>query len=530
MGKGRISSTGDAHSLPAVHPCDRRAYLVSRLGLLVTLGLVLQVLEGMLPPILPLPGAKLGLANLATLVAVFVLGPREALAVTFLRCLLGGLLRGSIVGLTISLAAGTAATLVMTVVYALRPPGMTLTGLSIAGAVSHNATQLGVAVWLVGFPGLVHYLPFLLLLALPTGFLVGVLARRLLLSLGTGPLPRLAVSPARPGSGTVAARQEIGGSAQRSGSPVPVVVDSHHRPPAADAGLPGEAAGAGKGPGTGREGAAAVLMEGVTVWLPGREGRPILSDLHLRVEEGEFVVLTGLNGSGKSTLCRLVNGLLLPGRGRVLVFGMDTSSPEHIPEIRRQVGMILQNPDHQLVGATVEDDVAFGPENLGLPREETAARVEEALRAAGVAHLRRRQPHLLSTGEKKRVALAGALAMRPRLIVSDESTSMLDPTNRAGLLGLLRRLRDEEGIALVHVTHRPEEFLLADRLVLLEGGKVAYDGPPHAFLSAAQLRGRIAVGEPEVLLLSRELRRRGWRVPERPRTAEDILEGLWALP
>ncbi|MCL6569545.1 MAG: Gx transporter family protein, partial [Meiothermus silvanus] len=162
--------------------------------LLVALGLVLQILEGMLPPLLPLPGAKIGLANLATLVALFVLGPWEALAVNLLRCLLGGLLRGSFVGLTISLAAGTAATLVMMAVYEAKPPGITITGLSMAGAVSHNAAQLGVAMWLVGFPGLVNYLPLLLLLALPTGFLIGVLARRLLLSLG--PRPYLSAAPA----------------------------------------------------------------------------------------------------------------------------------------------------------------------------------------------------------------------------------------------------------------------------------------------------------------------------------------------
>lgn len=170
-------------SFPAA---DRRAYVVSRIGLLVALGLVLQIVEGTIPPILPLPGARLGLANLATVIALVTLGPWEALAVNVLRCLLGGLLRGSFIGLTLSLTAGTAATLVMAALYGLGPRALSLTGVSIAGAVTHNAVQLAVAMWLVGFPGLKHYLPYLLLVALPTGFFIGIAARRLTLSLGRG--------------------------------------------------------------------------------------------------------------------------------------------------------------------------------------------------------------------------------------------------------------------------------------------------------------------------------------------------------
>lgn len=164
-------------------PADRRARIVSRLGLLVALGLVLQVIEGTIPPILPLPGAKLGLANLATVVALVILGPWEALAVNVLRCLLGGLLRGSFIGLTLSLAAGTAATLVMIFLYAVPFPALSITGISIAGAVTHNAAQLAVAMLLVGFPGLVYYLPYLLLIAVPTGLFIGIVVRRLALAL-----------------------------------------------------------------------------------------------------------------------------------------------------------------------------------------------------------------------------------------------------------------------------------------------------------------------------------------------------------
>jgi heptaprenyl diphosphate synthase len=180
-----MRSTSKSPGTHAAYPsADRRAYQVSRIGLLVALGLVLQIIEGTIPPILPLPGAKLGLANLATVIALVALGPWEALVVNVLRCLLGGLLRGSFVGLTLSLVAGTAATLVMAALYGLGPRAFSLTGISIAGAVTHNATQLAVAMWLVGFPGLKYYLPYLLLIALPTGIFIGLAARRLVLSLG----------------------------------------------------------------------------------------------------------------------------------------------------------------------------------------------------------------------------------------------------------------------------------------------------------------------------------------------------------
>ncbi|MGQ9474539.1 MAG: Gx transporter family protein [Actinomycetota bacterium] len=504
-----MSSIAETRSNSSIPPSDRRAHLVSRLGLLVALGLILQILEGMLPPLLPLPGAKIGLANLATLVALFVLGPWEALAVNVLRCLLGGLLRGSFVGLTISLAAGTAATLAMMAVYETKPPGITITGLSMAGAVSHNAAQLGVAMWLVGFPGLVNYLPFLLLLALPTGFLIGALARRLLLSLG--PRPYLSAAPA-----LHAHPQDHHGEIGQEGPATAYLSYLKERKPG----------GAISGPSDLKE--PAIFMEDVTIWFPGREESPALIDLELRVEEEEFLVITGLNGSGKSTLCRLANGLLLPMRGRVRVHGLDTSWPENLSKIRSMVGMVFQDPDHQLVSATVEDDVAFGPENLGLDRQEIASRVEEAMRRVGISHLRDRQPHLLSLGEKKRVALAGVLAMRPRIILSDESTSMLDPMGRAEFLRLLLRWREEQGVTLVHVTHRPEEFLLADRLVLLERGRLVFDGPPCLFLAQPELRNRIGVREPELLALARELRDRGWALPAFPRETEDLLEGLWA--
>ncbi len=506
-------STADRRQSGLLPTSDRRTYLVSRLGLLVSLGLVLQILEGMLPPVLPLPGAKLGLANLATVIALTVLGPWEALAVNVLRCLLGGLLRGSFIGLTISLAAGTAATLVMVSLHLLRPPGLTLTGTSIAGAVSHNAAQLGVAMWLVAFPGLKYYLPYLWLLAVPTGFLIGLLARRLIIALQ-------ASQREREGGVRVASRNDIPcdtrGPAPAHPSPAQHgrVTAASHVAPAPPCAPPER---------------IALLYEGVSLVYPGREGRPALQGIDLAVREGEFVAVAGLNGCGKSTLCRLANGLLLPTEGRVLVHGLDTSVPSHLPRIRASVGLIMQDPEHQIVSSTVEDDVAFGPENLGLSREEIEERVEEALRLTDLSALRRRQPHLLSLGEKKRLALAGALAMRPRILVCDEGTSMLDAVAREEMLSLLARLREERGLTLLHVTHRPEEMLLAERLLLLEGGRITYDGTPWRFFQERELLERSHLRCPELLLLARELSRRGLLAREPRATTSALLEEICAL-
>lgn len=509
-----MSSTDDRPATGPLPPSDRRAYLVSHMGLLVALGLVLQILEGMLPPVLPLPGAKLGLANLATIIALVSLGPWEALAVNILRCLLGGLLRGSFIGLTISLAAGTAATLVMVAVYVSGLPGISLTGMSIAGAVTHNAAQLGVAIWLVGFPGLRHYLPYLLLIAIPTGFFIGILARRLLLALRGG--------PAADGEGFPAPIRKVFPEKARGA-----------RGQACDLPAGSEAWPAGEGHAVEPSHARpknAVVFEDVTLRYPGREDSPALCGISFAVREGEFVAVTGLNGSGKSTLCRLVNGLLLPTEGRVIVHGLDTSVPADLARIRAWVGLIMQDPDHQIVASTVEDDVAFGPENLGLPREEIASRVEEALRLAGLSGLRQRQAHLLSLGEKKRLAMAGVLAMRPLLLVSDECTAMLDPLGREEMLANLLRLREERGLTLLHVTHRPEEILYADRLMLLEGGRIIYDGSPTAFFQEKQILERSRLHLPELLLLARELRKRGLAAPANPRDVHELLEGLCASP
>ncbi len=232
-------------------------------------------------------------------------------------------------------------------------------------------------------------------------------------------------------------------------------------------------------------------------------------DVSLTIRPGEFVALVGGNGSGKSTLAKHLNALLLPTHGRVVVDGLDTRDPHALWEIRRRVGMVFQNPDNQIVATVVEEDVAFGPENLGLPPEEIAGRVEEALRAVGMLEYRLREPHLLSGGQKQRVAIAGVLAMRPRCIVFDEATTMLDPEGRREVLDTAHRLRDREGIAVVHITHSMEEAAEADRVVALHAGRVVLDGPPREVFREVRRLREVQLDLPEVARLHACLERRG---------------------
>lgn len=238
------------------------------------------------------------------------------------------------------------------------------------------------------------------------------------------------------------------------------------------------------------------------------------------------MALAGPNGCGKSTLCLLLNGLILPRSGKVSACGMDTLLPGNIPEIRRRVGLIMQNADNQIVGPTVEDDVAFGLENISISRSEMLSRVEEALAATGLTAQRGREPHLLSAGEKKRLALAGALAAGPDVLVSDESTSMLDPPARADIMALFDRLRREGGISIVHATHRPEEMLAADRVVFLAGGRLVFDGEPGEFFGEAGAEVRGGLRPPALWRLARALRERGFDVPPCPLEAEEVLARL----
>ena len=253
------------------------------------------------------------------------------------------------------------------------------------------------------------------------------------------------------------------------------------------------------------EGVAPIVLDGVT----------------LDIEEGSFVAVLGHNGSGKSTLAKHMNAILLPTGGKVYVDGMDTADEDKLLDIRRTIGMVFQNPDNQIVASVVEEDVAFAPENLGVPSAEIRRRVEEALEAVGMTEYARHAPHLLSGGQKQRVAIAGVLAMRPRCIVLDEPTAMLDPVGRREVLDTVCRLQRELGMTVVLITHHMDEAARAQRLVVMDNGHVVMDGPPaQVFQNVVGLR-RLGLEVPDSVSLLYELRQAGLDVPLDVLTPED---------
>lgn len=224
----------------------------------------------------------------------------------------------------------------------------------------------------------------------------------------------------------------------------------------------------------------------------------VLDKLSFEVREGEFVAVLGHNGSGKSTLAKLFNGVLMPTEGKVLVNGMDTADEKNIYEIRRNVGMVFQNPDNQIVATVVEEDVAFGPENLGVPHEQLRERVDNALRAVNMYEHRKKAPHLLSGGQKQRVAIAGVIAMQPSYIVLDEPTAMLDPSGRREVMDTIRDLNRKLGITVILITHYMDEAAKADRVIVMDDGKILMDAPPaEVFLQNEALKA-VGLDVPQV--------------------------------
>ncbi len=273
--------------------------------------------------------------------------------------------------------------------------------------------------------------------------------------------------------------------------------------------------------------APAFELAGVSYGYDWRGGRiDALRDIDLVIPRGQFVAVAGSNGSGKSTLASLLNAMFQPDRGRVEVFGMDAANPEHLWEIRRSVGLIMENPDNQIVGPTVADDIAFGPENLGLVHEEIVARVAAAMEAMGIEELSATEPHFLSEGQKQKVAIAGVLATGAEAIVSDESTGLLDPETRLAVLDRFDELRRERSITVVHITHLPEETLRADRLIVIEAGRLAADRHPAEFFADRELLRQLGLEQPALYALADELRRRG--LPVGPAAhPEDLVKALW---
>ena len=255
----------------------------------------------------------------------------------------------------------------------------------------------------------------------------------------------------------------------------------------------------------------------------------VLDELSLSIQPGSFVAVLGHNGSGKSTLAKHFNAILLPSGGKVYVGGMDTSDEGRLLDVRRQVGMVFQNPDNQIVASVVEDDVAFGPENLGVPSEEIRERVDAALKAVGMTEFIHHAPHLLSGGQKQRVAIAGVLAMRPRCVVLDEPTAMLDPVGRREVMSTILELKEKFGITLVLITHHMDEAAQADRLVVMHDGHIVADGrPAQVFRNVDGLRA-LGLEVPETVALMHELNKHGVDVPLDTLDVDSCAEALKEL-
>ena len=270
--------------------------------------------------------------------------------------------------------------------------------------------------------------------------------------------------------------------------------------------------------------------EHLTFAYPAEEGQSAptaaLEDVTLSVEKGSFVVVLGHNGSGKSTLAKHMNAVLLPCGGTVYVDGMDTKQEALLLEIRRRVGMVFQNPDNQIVANVVEEDVAFAPENLGIPTEEIRRRVDDALAAVGMSEFTRHAPHLLSGGQKQRVAIAGVIAMAPECVVLDEATAMLDPSGRREVLSAIRALNRERGITVVLITHHMDEALGADRLIVMNDGRLAMDGTPAEVFTQVDALRAMGLAAPDTVELLYGLRQGGMDVPLDALTVEDCAAAI----
>lgn len=267
----------------------------------------------------------------------------------------------------------------------------------------------------------------------------------------------------------------------------------------------------------------------LTFAYPSAEGERstlALDGVSLSIEKGSFVVILGHNGSGKSTLAKMFNAVLLPSGGTVYVDGMDTGNEELLLEIRRRVGMVFQNPDNQIVANVVEEDVAFAPENLGVPSAEIRVRVDRALAAVGMEQFVQHAPHLLSGGQKQRIAIAGVLAMKPKCIVLDEATAMLDPIGRSEVLSTIERLHKQDGITVVLITHHMNEAENADRVIVMNDGRLAMDGAPREVFSRKAELEKLGLTVPDTVLLLDSLRQGGMDVPLDAVTVDECVDAI----
>ncbi len=251
-----------------------------------------------------------------------------------------------------------------------------------------------------------------------------------------------------------------------------------------------------------------------------------VDEVDLDVKQGDFVAILGHNGSGKSTLAKHINAILYPTEGAVWVDGMDTRDEKDLWNIRQEAGMVFQNPDNQIIGQVVEEDVGFGPENMGVPTEEIWARVEESLKAVGMYAYRKFSPNKLSGGQKQRVSIAGVIAMHPKCIILDEPTAMLDPNGRKEVVRAVRGLNDVEGITVVLITHYMEEIIHADKVFVMDKGKIAMEGTPREIFSQVERLKELRLDVPQVTLLAYELQKKGVELPDGILTVEELTQTL----
>ncbi len=276
-----------------------------------------------------------------------------------------------------------------------------------------------------------------------------------------------------------------------------------------------------------------VEFHNVTFCYDADEGEqqpePAIRDFTFNVKKGEFVAVLGHNGSGKSTVAKLSNSILIPNEGKVLVKGMDTADEDLSYEIRKTVGVVFQNPDNQIVASIVEEDVAFGPENLGLPREEIRKRVDDSLKAVGMYEYRHHEPHKLSGGQKQRVAIAGIIAMRPECIFLDEPTAMLDPKGRKEVMDTVIKLNKEFGMSVVFITHFMEEAVLADRVAVIDNSRLLLEGTPKEVFKQEDLLRSVGLDIPQITNLAREMKKSGVKVDDSVLTLNEFVENITAL-
>ena len=251
-----------------------------------------------------------------------------------------------------------------------------------------------------------------------------------------------------------------------------------------------------------------------------------VDDVSLEIQQGDFIAILGHNGSGKSTLAKHINAILYPTEGTVWVDGMNTTDESHLWDIRQEAGMVFQNPDNQIIGQVVEEDVGFGPENLGVPTKEIWQRVEESLKAVGMYEFRKYSPNKLSGGQKQRVSIAGVIAMHPKCIILDEPTAMLDPNGRKEVIRAVRALNDVERITVILITHYMEEIIHADRAIVMDEGKIAMEGTPREIFSQVEKLKSLRLDVPQVTLLAHELKQNGVPLPDGILTTEELVTAL----